>query len=213
MNFYLRLIRLAIRGLGASIKSQKSLLLRLQKELNKAVLNPKNIPQVQTILKGLKTSDIAKAKELFKILNVSPEQALQQLIKTPKTFESALSKTLDKLDPEIITRAEVIVDEIEPLEGGALTKLIPVSSSWIRAIQYKQGPNKDTVYFYFETKTGKGPYGPDIILKETLTRMLNARGQNGTGAGTVMWREVPHWVAKRRGFNRGAGNIALRGFR
>ena len=129
MNFYLRLIRLAIRGLGASIKSQKSLLLRLQKELNKAVLNPKNIPQVQTILKGLKTSDIAKAKELFKILNVSPEQALQQLIKTPKTFESALSKTLDKLDPEIITRAEVIVDEIEPLEGGALTKLIPVSSS------------------------------------------------------------------------------------
>ncbi len=207
--FWIRLLKIAIKGLKGQLMSSQSIRKIVQKELNKKVM-VKGMPDIKKMLKEIKPSQMNDLKKIFDILDRSPESLLNTLLNDPK----AINRTLDTLQESEADMLSKAIDIVEPPEDGSTTQLIGVSSSWVAAISYKATGDPKVWEYYFTTKDGRGPYGPTRALKTTVVRMLAVKGSKGSGAGSVMWREVPHWINKRSG----ASNLyptatkALRGF-
>ena len=204
-RFFIATLKQTFRQASQTVANKAALEAAIKKIIKETLEVNSSIPNPEKILKDIKrvankasgSEEIKRLANIFKTLDQDPQKLLEKLVKKPQL----INEIFNKLDHNKLHQLSRDLDFVEPPDDGSQTALMGVSSSWIMAVRYAKHTKGHYKYWFTTKKTGK-EYGPDIIRKAVLEKMLMATGTHGSGAGQVMWDQVPYWIAKHKGHHK-----------
>lgn len=124
-------------------------------------------------------TDIGKLQQISKLLRTSPRKLFEDFIKKPEQFAKKLGsmgKAQRKAFSEALGEANNKAQETKNL-----------SSSWIRRGSWNPISSGSSGELTIWTKKGKIGYTYPGVEYKVWIAMKNAKGKNGSGAGSVFW--------------------------
>lgn len=124
-------------------------------------------------------TDINKLRQISKILKTSPKKIFEDFVKQPEQFAKKLGSMGSK-------QRKAFSEALgEATQKAAETKSL--SSSWIKKGSWNPVGSGSSGDLTIWTKKGKIGYTYPGVDYRIWTAMKNAKGQNGSGAGSVFW--------------------------
>lgn len=149
--------------------------------------------------------------KIVSLIKAMPQKELNDMLKMAnKTGKEKLQEAMKKRDQEKLKEhqyaKEINAKDVEEYKKNYKTTLKNYqpeflnewyisSSSWVKQIMFTNYSNTTgmgRLHILVKSDKGGGWYGPYVypsIRYTTFLNMLAAKGKNGSGAGSVMWRE------------------------
>lgn len=150
------------------------------------------------LLKGTLGKVLSRSYSQNLITSFNPFKAIKYFI-DPVRLDKILSKAKVEELQQIMRDIDAVNKEManKIIKDLNINEIRGLSSSWIVKGHYKSYPNSTigNLTIWIKNKFGSKPYTYPNVDKTIWFKMQEAKGQNGTGAGSVFWKYFLHtWI-------------------